>query len=111
MPPLAGGDWLLAWLFEAGPCGDDAMGVRGLSWPEIRAWRACTRTQAHPWELTLLKQLSAAYATAHHAAQEPDCPAYWLSPELGQADVARSEAAGAQLKSIFGALAKRSKSS
>lgn len=106
MPDLAGGDWLLGWLFEAGPLASDGMGARGLSWPELAAWRDCTRTPALPWEMQALHRLSAAYASAYHASQEPDCPAYWLHDDLAKADVSKSEAAGQQLKTLFGALAK-----
>ena len=109
MPELVGGDWLLAWLFEAGPLASDGMGARGLSWPELAAWRSCTHTPTQPWEMQALHRLSAAYAAAYHASQEPDCPAYWLHAELAQADVSKSEAAGQQIKALFGALAKPAK--
>lgn len=107
MPPVPAGDWLLGWLFQAGPLASDGMGARGLSWPELAAWRDCTRTLISPWELTALHRLSGAYAGAYHAAEKPDCPAYWLSPELTQASVSKSEHAGQQLKNVFGAMAKK----
>jgi len=107
MPPLVGGDWLLNWLFEAGPLASDGMGARGLSWPELAAWEACTRPLATPWELAVVHRLSASYANAWHAATKPDCKAYWLNEELAQANAARSDAVGQQLKSVLSALAKR----
>ena len=106
MPEVTHGEWLLGWLFEAGPLASDGMGARGLSWPELAAWRDCTGTLASPWEMQALRRLSAVYAAAHHAGQEPDCPAYWLHPDLTIANVGKSEAAGQQIKTLFSALAK-----
>lgn len=107
MPPVPAGDWLLGWLFQAGPLASDGMGARGLSWPELAAWRKCTQVLITPWEMQALHRMSASYAGAYHAAEKPDCPAYWLSPELTQLNVSKSEAAGQQLKSVFGAMAKK----
>ena len=106
MPELVGGEWLIGWLFEAGPLASDGMGARGLSWPELAAWRDCTGTPAGPWEMSALRRLSAVYAAAYHASQEADCPAYWLHPELATVSISKSEAAGQQIKTLFGALAK-----
>ncbi len=107
MPPVSAGEWLLAWLFEAGPLASDGMGARGLSWPELQAWRDCTQAHITPWEMGALRQLSTAYASAWHAAEKPSCPAYWVGPEMIAVDVQRSEAAGQAIKSIFGAMAKK----
>jgi hypothetical protein len=52
-------------------------------------------------------RLSAVYANAWHAATKPDCKAYWLNEELAQANAARSDAVGQQLKSVLSALARR----
>jgi len=109
MPPISGGDWLLAWLFTAGPLASDGMGARGLSWPELLAWRECTRPMITPWEMEALHQLSHAYASAWHAAEDPACQAYWVSQEITPIDIQRSERAGDAIKAIFGAIAKRSK--
>lgn len=109
MPPVSAGEWLLAWLFTAGPLASDGMGARGLSWPELLAWRECTRPMISPWEMEALHQLSGAYASAWHAAEDPGCPAYWVSQETVPLDIQRSERAGQSIKAIFGAMAKRNK--
>lgn len=107
MPPTAGGEWLLEWLFTAGPVQSDGMGLRGLSWQELQAWRDLTATWITPWEARALHQLSAAYAGAWHASQEPAQEPYWLSPELVVAENARRVQRGDAVVSMFSGLARK----
>jgi len=107
MPPVPAGDWLLGWIFQAGPLASDGMGARGAVLARVGRLARLHQGPHHPLGDAALHRMSASYAGAYHAAEKPDCPAYWLSPELTQLNVSKSEAAGQQLKSVFGAMAKK----
>lgn len=75
LPPLDPGDeYLIGYLFEAGPTGATGMGGP-LSWPEISAyaqWRPLT-----PWEALLLRRLSIEYTNESSKATENFYPPPW----------------------------------
>lgn len=107
MPPLAGGEWLLDYLFEIGPVTSTGMGLAGVSWQELHAWQALTGTLLAPWEARALHALSGHYASALGIAQEPDAPAPWRSLAVQEAEQKQRDRAQAGLTAAFGALAQR----
>jgi hypothetical protein len=107
MPPTVGAEWLLGWLFQAGPIASNGMGVSGLTWTELQAWRDVTGAWADDWEMTTLHALSAAYADAHHRSSKPEREPYWSADDVREAQAQKSEQAGATLASIFSGMSRR----
>lgn len=107
MPPTDGGEWLLDWLFDAGPIGTDGFGARGLNWIELDAWRSATRTLADANDLRALRRLSAIYAAALRESSVPEHGGYWRADEVIQAEIRRSDQVGAGLAAIFSGMAQR----
>lgn len=110
MPPLDGADWLIEWLFDAGPVGNDGMGQRGLTWSELQAWRDLTGTLITAPEARALRTLSQAYAAASAAAQKEHCKPFWESPQIAEIQARQSEQAGNALAMLFRAKAAASQS-
>lgn len=108
MPEVAGAEWLIGWLFEAGPTSRGDMGIRGLSWLELQAWRELSETWADAWEMRTLHKLSAAYASAYSESEKPHAEAYWGADSVETAIIEKSDQAGATLAAIFGGMSKRS---
>jgi hypothetical protein len=107
MPPTVGAEWMIDWLFQAGPVANDGIGVRGLSWMELQAWRDLTETWADAWEMATLHRLSAEYAYARDRGSEKDCEPYWSAADVGEAVIEQSQRAGATLAAIFGGMSRR----
>lgn len=57
-----------------------AAGAVPLSHAEIEAWQRNTGNELQPWEVRLLRALSAAYITAGRDAEKPNCPPPWQPP-------------------------------
>lgn len=66
--------YLVEWLMEAGPVTTSEMGRSPLSWREIGAWAMEMGTDPQPWEKTLLRKMSAAFATETARAEDPEAP-------------------------------------
>lgn len=107
MPDLLGGEWLISDLFKLGPVSTGGMELSGVSWREIESWSRMTRTEIEAWEVEALHKMSAAYASAYSASQEPDRKAYWVGDQVAHALNAQVEQASTSLETIFGALAQR----
>jgi hypothetical protein len=101
-------EWLLRWLFDAGPIASGDMGLRGLNWVELMAWRTATDADASPREMRLLRRLSESYAAAYRDSQDADHKGYWIGDEVAEAQIAQVERADQSIGMIFGALAQRS---
>jgi hypothetical protein len=70
-------------LMDAGPIEATGAGVTGLSWREIEAWQTRTAIDLAPWEVRMIRRLSAVYAAELHAAEAPDRPPPF-QPELDE---------------------------
>ncbi len=80
MPDVNAGMYLIHHLWDAGPVMQGASGAVPLSQSEIRAWQQNTGNELQPWEVRLLRRLSADYISAAQAAEKPNCPPPW-APE------------------------------
>ncbi len=85
MPPLQCGEHLISYLFEVGPVLSGGMGPAVLSHQEIASWSGLIGIALQPWEVRLLRRLSAAYISEAREAEKPNHPPPWASPELAQA--------------------------
>lgn len=65
---------LVSCLFDVGPTG-----VNGqlITWSELEAWQRATGFSLPPWQLRLLRQLSAEYAAEAANATAHDAPPPW----------------------------------
>lgn len=77
LPELDAGEYLVSHLWDAGPVMHGAAGAVPLSQSEIRAWQDNTGNELQPWEVRLLRRLSADYISASKAAEKPNCPPPW----------------------------------
>jgi len=76
MPP-AGADYLIGYLYDAGPT-LAAGGYPGpLTHQELRAWQENTGITLQPWEVRFMRSLSHVYLAEALAAEKPDRPAPW----------------------------------
>lgn len=81
MPPCEA-EYLVAYLFDAGPVMAAGMGVATLSHQELQAFCELTGIALQPWEARMLRNLSRDYLTASQAAEKIDCPAPWAAGNL-----------------------------
>ena len=82
MPPLAGGEYLLAYLWETGPTLAAGMGAGPITHTELAAWCALTGTTLNGWETRTLRRLSIEYLNQAHKAEKRDCPAPWKAADV-----------------------------
>jgi hypothetical protein len=73
LPDIAGAEYLIELLHEAGPVGSNGYGVEGLKWSEIHSWLATTGLFLSSWEVVLLKQLSDVYASEYNKTNGKEC--------------------------------------
>jgi len=104
LPPTGPAGHLLAYLFDAGPVGQGAMGAVPLSHSELAAWQANTGIELAAWEAKALRRLSSEYVAASHDAADVACPPFYIDRE--EAD--RREAVANRVRNIFGARARAS---
>ncbi len=64
-------------LIEIGLTEAAGMGAVPLSWREIKAWRESVGLTIEPWEMRLLRRLSAAYLAETRRAESELCPPPW----------------------------------
>jgi hypothetical protein len=76
-PTITACDYLIGYLYEAGPIMSGGMGDSPLSHSEIRAWQDNTGTVLTAWEARLLRRLSREYLHSSQQAEKPNCPAPW----------------------------------
>jgi hypothetical protein len=67
----------VAHLMDVGPTSAGAMGSIPLTWLDLDKWQALTGIALHPWQLRLLRELSAEYLTESQTADEHDAPPPW----------------------------------
>jgi hypothetical protein len=95
-PPLVAADHLIGYLFSVGP----TAGGEPLTFQEIRAWVDLTGHSLSPWEAETLRTLSAAYASEHFQASDPDRPAPYRSTPFQAIKPSRDDV-GARLTAAF----------
>ena len=78
-------------LFEAGPVSTTGMGSIPITWADLAAWQQGTGISLQPWELRLIRDLSAHYLSEGQLAEKHDCPAPWQAEidEEEQKDVSK----------------------
>jgi len=76
-PPMPLCEYLVGYLWDAGPTMPGGMGHTPLTHSEIKAWQDNTGTVLTCWEAQTLRSLSSAYLAESQAAEAPDCPAPW----------------------------------
>lgn len=82
MPPVEVGGYLVDYLLDVGPVGSTGMGLAVISYSELQAWQQCTGIAMQPWEVMLLRRLSADYMVESKRAEKPDCPPPFGSPAM-----------------------------
>jgi hypothetical protein len=71
--------YLVEYLFDVGPTVSTGMGPVIIGWRDLQAWQELVGIDLEPWELRLLRRLSADYLAQSLKAEKPDCPAPYLS--------------------------------
>lgn len=102
MPDAGAAQYLLGYLFDAGPLVNTVGGSAPLNWQDLRAWQSGTGIELQPWESRTLRTLSQTYLYASIEAKSPDCPA----PYTEQPTPDQREHVATALRSIFGQLKK-----
>lgn len=74
-------DYLCDWFHEAGLIKHTANGIEPLDWCEINNWKQATGTDATPFELNVLIDLSRTYLESHYKAKDLHCAPPWLDPD------------------------------
>lgn len=72
--PFAETPQIIEWLMEIGPIEVSDGGRRPLSWGEINEWCSGSGADLAPWQRTLIRRLSVAFAAETRRAEEPDAP-------------------------------------
>ncbi len=77
LPEVGGAICYVEWLQEVGTYLSNGMSIVPVTWQEIDAWVRCTEiSEAIPWcGKKLIKELSEAYVSEYHAANDPQRPA------------------------------------
>lgn len=77
LPAVEQGYYLIDHLLDAGPVISTGMGAVILTWQELTAWQAALGLVLDPWELRMIRQLSAEYLAESQRATAHDCPPPW----------------------------------
>lgn len=81
MPELIpGSEYLVAFLHSAGTATSTGMGLVGLSWQEIDAWRRCTGSVASTRDLKTVYTLSKVYANEYAVAGKKGAKPPYVPP-------------------------------
>lgn len=83
-PPIDA-QYLIDYLFDAGPVLTGGMAIAALDHVALRAWQQNTGIRLNPWQVRTLRHLSGEYAAMLTDAKEPDCPSPW-QPEIDEPD-------------------------
>lgn len=100
MPPLAA-PYIVEFLMEVGPIEPSGMEGGPVSWTTLYHWQQQVGITLQPWELRLIRTLSAEYLDQMRKSRDPDCPAPWG----GITDDHRA-AVSAKISALFGGLAR-----
>lgn len=87
MPEMMGFRYLVQYLFEAGPVGNNGFGPEPLTWQEIEAWSRLTQVDLDAWEALTLRKLSDLYSAQLVRSADPKCRAP-DQPELSREQIA-----------------------
>lgn len=82
LPVIEAGGYLVDYLWDVGPVGSTGMGPAVITYTELQAWQLCTGLSLQPWEVVILRRLSADYMVEASKAEKPDCPAPFGSPKM-----------------------------
>lgn len=67
----------IAMLFEAGPTSVAGQGAIPLTWADLEAWQQGIGVRLPPWQLRLLRRLSAEYLAEFNQADDPEAQPPW----------------------------------
>ena len=62
---------------EIGPTESGGFGAAPLSWREIHYWQECMGLRLQPWEIRMIRRLSAEYVSESSRAEDDDAQAPW----------------------------------
>lgn len=88
MPEVSLG-YLLTILLDVGPVMPGGFGPAILSHGELRAWQVNAGITLQPWEVAMVRRLSAEYLKASAEAEDPKAPA----PDKSMGEIASSNTA------------------
>jgi len=75
MPDLLAWEYLIDYLFEAGPVTSNGFGPEPLSWLELEAWSRLSQVKLDAWEALTLRKLSDHYSAQLVRSADPKCRA------------------------------------
>lgn len=70
--------YLVDYLFEVGPAEPGLFGLAPISHGELAAWQWNTGRRLQPWEVLMLRRLSAQWIAESQRAEAHDCPPPWV---------------------------------
>lgn len=70
-------EYLVGYLFDAGPVSVVGMGPQPLTWTDLDAWQRCSGVVLQPWQSELLRHLSGQYLAESQIADAHDAPPPW----------------------------------
>lgn len=73
MPDLLGFEYIVEYLFEAGPVGNNGFGPEPITWIELEAWAKLTQVDLDSWEASTLRKLSEHYSAQLVKSADPKC--------------------------------------
>lgn len=71
-------EFLVAYLFDAGPMSAGGQSQSPLTWADLQAWERGSGITLHPWQARLLRALSAEYLSESLTADAHDAPPPWV---------------------------------
>lgn len=90
MPPVDDLEYILNLWHEAGTVGSSGMGIMRLSWQEIKAWLEVRDINEElplaPWEIDLVRELSAEYAGEYSLASDKTREAPYTVGDIKEID-------------------------
>lgn len=73
MPELLSFEYIVEYLFEAGPVSSNGFGPEPLSWLELEAWAHLAQVNLDSWEARTLRKLSEHYSAQLVKSADPKC--------------------------------------
>lgn len=87
--PQAPLPYLVGYLFEVGPASAGGFGMVPLTHQEILAWQENMQRRLQPWEVDMLRRMSAEYVAELRRAEDPAAPAPWDGEVVTEEERAR----------------------
>ncbi len=100
MLPPCSAEYLVRWLFEIGPGGDEAIG-----WRDFAAWQSITGVELLAWEARAIRRAAQEYLAMLHKASEADCPPPYVA--IDDDKQAARAAVEKKIDALFGGARKR----